>query len=400
MAKTASPRMPLAGPVLRSQPDRRLAALARDGHPSAFEEIVRRYRAGLVLYAGAIVPRDRAEDVVQSSLEKAYSALPEAGGEMNLRPWLFRIVRNTAFNELRVPPLPQQQLDEQQNGVPTPPDVAERRERAEQLFDEIRALPEAQREAIVRREMEGRSHEEIAAALATTPGAVRQLIYRARRSLREAMGSLLPMPVVRHLFATSGQGEATGAGAGIGAAVAGGGGGAALKVAAVVVVAGGSVLAGTVGHEHGSGQSSSQAQAAARHAPGESSTEGSNGGRDGGRRDGSGDGHHESQQEAGRGDGKSDSGGSEHQTGSTGGEGSEHGDRGGGGDQPGNHGGEHHEGDGGSGGGGSEGGSDGGGSDGGGDESGGEAPGGGGEEPGGGGEEPGGGGGEEPHEPT
>ena len=251
MATTAPHRAPFAGTVLRSQPDRRLVALAREGHERAFEEIVRRYRAGLVLYAAAIVSLDRAEDVVQVSLEKAYSALPAAGEDMNVRPWLYRIVRNTSLNDLRGQSLPHQELDEQRNGVPTPPEVAERRERAEQLFDEIRALPEAQREAIVRRELEGRSHDEIAAALALSPGAVRQLIYRARHSLREAMGGLLPLPVVRHLLVSGGQGEAAGTGAGVGVAALGSGSGAILKVAAVVVVAGGSMLAGTAAHESG-----------------------------------------------------------------------------------------------------------------------------------------------------
>ena len=50
----------LAGVALRCQPDARLAALARDGFPRAFDEIARRYRAALVSYAGSIVPYHRA----------------------------------------------------------------------------------------------------------------------------------------------------------------------------------------------------------------------------------------------------------------------------------------------------------------------------------------------------
>ena len=55
----------LVAVAMRSQPDSRLVGLVREGHELAFEEIVRRYRSSLVAFAGAIVPRDGAEDVVQ-----------------------------------------------------------------------------------------------------------------------------------------------------------------------------------------------------------------------------------------------------------------------------------------------------------------------------------------------
>ena len=58
----------------------------------------------------------------------------------------------------------------------------------------LRELPEAQRAAIVMRELEGLSHEQISASLGLSSGAVRQSIYRARRALRQGIGLLLPMP--------------------------------------------------------------------------------------------------------------------------------------------------------------------------------------------------------------
>jgi len=69
----AAPR--LAGALLRTQPDIRLAQLAGDGSEAAFEEIVRRYRSGLVAFAGKIASRDSADDVLQDSMVKAHSAL-------------------------------------------------------------------------------------------------------------------------------------------------------------------------------------------------------------------------------------------------------------------------------------------------------------------------------------
>ena len=48
-----------------------------------------------------IVPVHRAEDVAQDALVKAYRSLPRADEDLNLRPWLYTIVRNTALNDLR-----------------------------------------------------------------------------------------------------------------------------------------------------------------------------------------------------------------------------------------------------------------------------------------------------------
>jgi RNA polymerase sigma-70 factor (ECF subfamily) len=90
----------LAGPALRAQPDRRLVTLVREGYEAAFEEIVRRYGPALRRYAGGIVAGS-AEDVTQDALSKALVALRRDDNEIELRPWLYRIVRNTALNDLR-----------------------------------------------------------------------------------------------------------------------------------------------------------------------------------------------------------------------------------------------------------------------------------------------------------
>ena len=91
---------PLARRSLRLQSDERLLKLFRRGVEPAFDELVRRYRNALVGYAGSIAGRDRAEDVVQESLVKAHRSL---GGdrEIDPRPWLYAVVRNTALNDVR-----------------------------------------------------------------------------------------------------------------------------------------------------------------------------------------------------------------------------------------------------------------------------------------------------------
>ncbi|HKH15226.1 MAG TPA: sigma-70 family RNA polymerase sigma factor [Solirubrobacterales bacterium] len=209
--------------------------LVRDGHDRAFEEIVRRYRSSLVTFAGGIVPGDHAEDVVQEALTKAHTALGRGDAEINLRPWLYTIVRNGALNALRDEPA-HAHLDENLDGVPQPPEVAARREQLAALTAQVRSLPGPQREAIVKRELEGLSHEEIASLLGVTAGAVRGLIYRARAALRDGAGMLIPMPALRALLSSgSASPEATGAAAA--AVAAGGGGGIAVKAGATLGVA-------------------------------------------------------------------------------------------------------------------------------------------------------------------
>jgi RNA polymerase sigma factor (sigma-70 family) len=239
------------GPALRTQPDRRLVALVRDGYETAFEEIVRRYGRPLTRYAAAIVG-SRGEDVTQDAFSKALLALRRTDAEIELRPWLFRIVRNTALNELRDRPPSPEALAEAIAGGADPAEVLERREELADLMRRLRSLPEPQRAAIVMRELEGLSHEEIAAALGLSGGAARQAIYRARQALRDGIGLLLPLPLLRVLADHGGEVAVAGAGAG-GVAAGGALGGAALKAGVVTAVLAGSVGTGIALQERDSG---------------------------------------------------------------------------------------------------------------------------------------------------
>jgi RNA polymerase sigma factor (sigma-70 family) len=228
--------------VLRTQPDERLVAMARDGGRPAFDEIVRRHRSALSAFAGSLAPASRAEDVVQESLLKAFIALQQGAEPELLRAWLFRIVRNTAIDEQRGTRL-HEELDENYDGVEQPPQAVERRAELAALMLAIQDLPTAQRQAIVQRELEGRGHEEIGRALDLSPGSVRQLIYRARHTLREAAGALIPAAMIR-VATIPGADEAAG---GLGAA-------AVVKVGLATVVATGTIVAGSSIQRHdGSG---------------------------------------------------------------------------------------------------------------------------------------------------
>ncbi len=234
----------LLGPALRTQPDRRLVTLVRQGYETAFEEIVRRYRRPLDRFAAAIVG-GRSEDVTQDAFSKALLALRGSDAEIELRPWLYRIVRNTALNDLRDRPPSAEELGETIPGGLSAATEAERREEMTELMERLRALPEPQRAAIVMRELEGLSHEEIAAALGVSGGAARQTIHRARTALRDGLGMLIPLPLLRMLFDHGAEtAAAAGAGAigGSGAALGGLGAGGAAKVGVAAVL-----IAGTVG---------------------------------------------------------------------------------------------------------------------------------------------------------
>jgi RNA polymerase sigma factor (sigma-70 family) len=245
------------GPALRTQPDRRLVSLVREGYENAFEEIMRRYGRALTRYAGAIVG-SRAEDVTQDAFSKALLALRREGAEIELRPWLFRIVRNTALNDLRDSPPSVDALAEMIAGGAGPAEEMERREELADLMRRLQSLPEAQRAAIVMRELEGLSHEEIANALGLSDGGARQAIYRARRALRDSAGVLLPLPLLKALLAgaASAPVEAAAGATGIGGAA---GAGVALKAAAATVLVAGAVGAGVAvdhnRHQHHPGAS-------------------------------------------------------------------------------------------------------------------------------------------------
>ena len=256
---TFSNRAPLARVALRCQPDARLVLLAREGNDSAFEEIVRRYRAPLVAFAGAIVPTHRAEDVVQEVLAKAHAALPATDGVLKMKPWLYTIVRNRALNDLR-DERAHDQLDESIDGVPQPQEIVARREELGHLVARVKALPEAQRKALVQRELEGRSHQEIATAIGATPGAVRALIFRARTTLRDGVGVLIPIPLLRALLSGTLQTDAGGAGLGA-AGLTAGGGGIALKAGGALAVGALAIGSGLALHHARNHDATSQALA-------------------------------------------------------------------------------------------------------------------------------------------
>jgi RNA polymerase sigma factor (sigma-70 family) len=192
---------------LRTQSDSRLVALARDGHERAFEAMVERHRRSLLAHARRLLPEARAEDALQQALLAAWTALQRGDDVRDLRPWLHRILHNTALNALRVSGYDHEDLREALSLADAPQEEIERRLVMRRTLAGLAALPERQREALLRTAVEGRSQDEVAQALGLSHGALRQLVHRARTTLRAAATVLTPLPVATWLAAAGTRAE-------------------------------------------------------------------------------------------------------------------------------------------------------------------------------------------------
>ena len=188
---TASRRGLLArrSPLLKLQGDERLVALVRDGNPGAFEAIIDRYTGRLLGFCRQMLgSTEDAEDVLQEVFVNSYKAMLADTREINLRPWLYRIARNRCLNHLRKPTADAQ---ESMDMVPTVDaasthECVHNREEFRQILGDVKKLPETQRSALLLREMDAMSYEDIAVAMDTTVPSVKSLLVRARISLAEA----------------------------------------------------------------------------------------------------------------------------------------------------------------------------------------------------------------------
>jgi RNA polymerase sigma factor (sigma-70 family) len=184
----------LAGvPLLRSQSDGRLVDLVRAGNDAAFEAIVARYRRPLLRHCTRLLSEERAEDVVQQAFVRALAAMRRDERPLDLKPWLYTIAHNAALNALRERAVPSDSLEEEIDGVERPEQAFERREGLRAVVAAVGALPARQRDALVLRELEGRSYDEIARELGVSNGAVRQLLNRARTTLRAGITAITPI---------------------------------------------------------------------------------------------------------------------------------------------------------------------------------------------------------------
>src|SRR4051794_22455111 len=228
--------------ILACQSDERLVQLVRDGHERAFDAIVSRYRSALVRFCGRILPESRTEDAVQQTFINAHAALLGSDEPVQLKPWLYTIARNSSLNMLRQNGWNYDQIPLDFDGVRRPEQVVEQRIQLQRTVAAVNDLPDRQRDAIVMREFEGRSYEEIALALGANDGAVRQLLNRARGTLRTVATAVMPPPLVMRAVSSLPPSDGRRAAEVLGSLGAAG----AMKLGATAVVAG-SLVVGAVG---------------------------------------------------------------------------------------------------------------------------------------------------------
>jgi RNA polymerase sigma factor (sigma-70 family) len=185
-------RLPaLAGrsPLLRLQSDEKLVALIRRGHHGAFEALVQRYQPRLLAFCRHMLgSTEDAEDVLQEVFAASFNAICADDRPINARPWLYRIARNRCLNHLRRPQAAgQDSMDVfERDGGATTADTVHKREEFRHIVADVQELPETQRTALLLREIDALSYEQIAEAMETTVPSVKSLLVRARVALAEA----------------------------------------------------------------------------------------------------------------------------------------------------------------------------------------------------------------------
>ena len=176
-------------PLLRLQSDERLVALVRRGNQPAFEALVARYQARLLAFCRHMLSsKEDAEDVLQEVFAAAFNAMLADDRPINVRPWLYRIARNRSLNHLRrTQAVGVDSMDiHLSEGGTTTADKVHKREEFRLLVSDVQDLPETQRTALLLREIDALSYEQIADAMETTVPSVKSLLVRARVSLAEA----------------------------------------------------------------------------------------------------------------------------------------------------------------------------------------------------------------------
>lgn len=185
--------------------DEALLERARRGDRGAFTTLVARHQDGLYTMALRLLGRpEDAADVVQETFLRCYVNLPVLRG-VSVRGWLYRVACNAARDvhrrQVRRPTSP---LDDPEGKIIDLPDpatgpdaTAEARERAAVIREAILRLPDEYRHAVVLRDVNDLSYEEIAAALRVPLGTVKSRLSRARGLLAEMLrGSSVLFPVV------------------------------------------------------------------------------------------------------------------------------------------------------------------------------------------------------------
>jgi RNA polymerase sigma-70 factor (ECF subfamily) len=184
--------------------DKELVKRVQKGEKGAFDVLVLKYEHKIVnLVMRYVRDPELALDITQEAFIKAYRALPRFRGDSAFYTWLYRIAVNTAKNYLaaqrrRPMDIELDLQDPEQYGLhaklkesDTPEGLALSQELQDTLERAIAALPDDLRQAIILRELDGMSYEEIAQTMECPVGTVRSRIFRARDAIGKKVGTLV-----------------------------------------------------------------------------------------------------------------------------------------------------------------------------------------------------------------
>jgi RNA polymerase sigma-70 factor, ECF subfamily len=184
--------------------DAQLVRRVQKGDKGAFDLLVLKYQHKIVnLVMRYVRDPDQALDITQEAFLKAYRALPRFRGDAAFYTWMYRIAVNTAKNylaaqrrrpmdvELDMQDPEQYELHAKLKETDTPEAVTLSHELQATVERAIAALPEDLRTAIVLRELDGMSYEEIAQTMECPVGTVRSRIFRARDAIGKKIGALI-----------------------------------------------------------------------------------------------------------------------------------------------------------------------------------------------------------------
>jgi len=192
------------GGVSETKVDQLLVERVQKGDKRAFDLLIQKYQHRIVsLVSRYVSDSSEAQDVAQEAFIKAYRAIGRFRGDSAFYTWLYRIAINTAKNWIvaknRRPPssdidavdAEQYDMDSRLKERSTPENELLREEIERTVYDTIALLPEDLRTAIMLREMDGMSYEEIATTMECPIGTVRSRIFRAREAIDEKLKPLV-----------------------------------------------------------------------------------------------------------------------------------------------------------------------------------------------------------------
>ena len=192
------------GAVSEDNVDQLLVERVQKGDKRAFDLLIQKYQHRIVsLVSRYVSDFSEAQDVAQEAFIKAYRAIGRFRGDSAFYTWLYRIAINTAKNWIvaknRRPPASDiDAVDAEQYSMSsrlqensTPENELLREEIERTVYSTIASLPEDLRTAIMLREMDGMSYEEIATTMECPIGTVRSRIFRAREAIDEKLKPLI-----------------------------------------------------------------------------------------------------------------------------------------------------------------------------------------------------------------